>query len=74
MGAHRIALQELAPLRDTPATKREELFKKKLELCSICFDFEDPTVLLPHKRAHTHAVSFFIKGLLLCVACDLIRR
>mmetsp|Transcript_85656 Transcript_85656/g.171461 ORF Transcript_85656/g.171461 Transcript_85656/m.171461 type:complete len:457 (+) Transcript_85656:88-1458(+) len=38
-----IALQELAPLRDTPATKREELFKKKLELCSICFDFEDPT-------------------------------
>lgn len=38
-----IVLQELAPLRDTPSTKREELFKKKLELCSICFDFEDPT-------------------------------
>ena len=36
-------LQELAPLRDTPSTKREELFKKKLELCSICFDFDDPT-------------------------------
>jgi len=36
-------LQELAPLRDTPSTKREELFKKKLELCSVCFDFSDPT-------------------------------
>ena len=33
---------ELAPLRDMPSTKREELFKKKLELCSICLDFEDP--------------------------------
>jgi serine/threonine-protein phosphatase 2A regulatory subunit B' len=36
-----VVLQELAPLRDTPSTKREELFKKKLELCTICFDFED---------------------------------
>ena len=30
-----VVLQELA-LRDTPSTKREELFKKKLELCTIC--------------------------------------
>lgn len=36
-----VVLQELAPLRDTPSTKREELFRKKLELCSFIFDFED---------------------------------
>eukprot|EP01083_Nonionella_stella_P123776 373180_1 len=41
-GGKEMVLQELPTLRDTPATKREELFKKKLELCSICFDFEDP--------------------------------
>jgi serine/threonine-protein phosphatase 2A regulatory subunit B' len=41
-GGKELVLQELPTLRDTPATKREELFKKKLELCSVCFDFEDP--------------------------------
>jgi len=40
---NQIVLQELPSLRDTPATKREELFRKKLELCSICFDFDDAT-------------------------------
>jgi len=37
-----IAIQELPSLRDTPSAKREELFKRKLELCTICFDFDDP--------------------------------
>lgn len=32
---------ELPTLRDHPAAKREELFKKKLDLCSVVFDFED---------------------------------
>mmetsp|Transcript_58203 Transcript_58203/g.161239 ORF Transcript_58203/g.161239 Transcript_58203/m.161239 type:complete len:289 (+) Transcript_58203:237-1103(+) len=35
--------EELPALRDVPATKREELFLKKLELCTITFDFEDQT-------------------------------
>lgn len=39
--SNQIVLQELPSLRDTPATKREELFRKMLELCSICFDFDD---------------------------------
>lgn len=35
---------ELPTLRDHPAAKREELFKKKLDLCSVVFDFEDAGV------------------------------
>lgn len=43
LGAPASALRDLPPLRDAPAAKREELFRAKLQLCSVIFSFEDPT-------------------------------
>lgn len=37
-------LKELPALRDAPNNKKEELFIKKLQLCSVIFSFDDPTV------------------------------
>ena len=36
------ALRDLPPLADTPAAKREALFKQKLALCSVLFDWDAP--------------------------------
>ena len=38
------AMKDLAALRDTPPNKRDALFIQKLQLCSIIFPFDDPTV------------------------------
>jgi len=35
--------KEIPSLRDTPPNKREEIFVKKLQLCSFIFQFDDPT-------------------------------
>jgi len=35
--------KEIPSLRDTPLNKREEIFVKKLQLCSFIFQFDDPT-------------------------------
>lgn len=35
-------IKELPALSDTQVTKREALFKQKLEICNVIFDFEDP--------------------------------
>ena len=37
-----IQIKELPLLSDTPMPKREPLFKQKLQLCSVIFNFEDP--------------------------------
>lgn len=34
------ALKDLPQLKDTPITKREQLFKQKLELCCVMFNFD----------------------------------
>ena len=36
--------------RDVPPNEREALFGKKLQLCSYCFDFSDPTVFTREKE------------------------
>mmetsp|Transcript_11444 Transcript_11444/g.17372 ORF Transcript_11444/g.17372 Transcript_11444/m.17372 type:complete len:585 (-) Transcript_11444:221-1975(-) len=38
------AMKDLPALRDAQPAKREELFRQKLQLCSIIFSFDDPTV------------------------------
>eukprot|EP00559_Dactyliosolen_fragilissimus_P003620 CAMPEP_0184865070 /NCGR_PEP_ID=MMETSP0580-20130426/16845_1 /TAXON_ID=1118495 /ORGANISM="Dactyliosolen fragilissimus" /LENGTH=607 /DNA_ID=CAMNT_0027364091 /DNA_START=27 /DNA_END=1850 /DNA_ORIENTATION=- len=43
IGAPMSAIQDLPALRDSPPNKREELFLKKLKLCSVIFAFDDPT-------------------------------
>mmetsp|Transcript_9614 Transcript_9614/g.21599 ORF Transcript_9614/g.21599 Transcript_9614/m.21599 type:complete len:484 (+) Transcript_9614:269-1720(+) len=41
--AHKMqVVKELPLLSETPMLKREALFKQKLQLCCILFDFEDP--------------------------------
>ena len=35
-------VKELPVLSDTAVLKREALFRQKLELCNVIFDFEDP--------------------------------
>lgn len=37
------ALKDLPHLKDTSMQKREALFQQKLELCSVIFNFDDPT-------------------------------
>jgi len=37
-------VRDLAQLSATPVLQREALFKKKLELCNVIFDFEDPDI------------------------------
>ena len=37
-------MEHLAALRDTAPNKRDALFIQKLQLCSIIFPFDDPTV------------------------------
>ena len=37
-----IVLEDLPALRDEVPTKREELFRRKLALCSTIFNFNDP--------------------------------
>ena len=41
--AQSTAIRELPALRDAPPNKREELFRAKLQLCSVVFSFDDPT-------------------------------
>lgn len=46
---HNQKVHNLPPLRrDMPASKRQNLFKMKLELCSVRYDFDDPNA---NKRA-----------------------
>ena len=35
-------VKELLLLQETPMLKREALFRQKLQLCNVIFDFEDP--------------------------------
>lgn len=37
------ALKDLPHLKDTSLQRREALFQQKLELCSVIFNFDDPT-------------------------------
>lgn len=48
------AVKELPLLKDTPAIQRETLFKQKLELCSVVFDFTDASVNKRCARARRH--------------------
>ena len=34
-------MQELPKLKDTAVSKRQDMFVKKLELCEVCFNFDD---------------------------------
>ena len=37
-------VKELPLLQETPMLKREALFRQKLQLCNVIFDFEDPDI------------------------------
>ena len=43
-------LNELPLLQETPMLKREALFRQKLQLCNVIFDFEDPDIDLLGKE------------------------
>lgn len=47
-----VAVSESLPsLRDVPSSERQNLFIRKLSLCSVLFDFTDPTTNLNEKDA-----------------------
>lgn len=49
--------EPLPSFKETPPADRQELFKKKLRLCTYAFDFTDPTLDLREKEMKRHTLQ-----------------
>ena len=54
------ALKDLPHLKDTAVQRREALFQQKLELCSVIFNFDDPTSDKRYKKLEGVVEWFFV--------------